>query len=211
MFKLSNDYPIEKLLKRVQWNARIMFIMYAIFIGSGVINIIFIIQKDNFWLLFPVFMGACLILFAPFLFYNYFQNKQNIYSIFTLSEQNSNIIHTLDQKIIKSEKIGERLGISNEYIFSLKSSFYIPFAIPIDHINTVYFKRRWGKRSIGPNIYIITKTGKHYKLPLGAKLLSTANKNRPLDAWILTRIHNHAPKIILGFKYGCNKNLKQLF
>lgn len=213
MFKLWNDYSIEKLLRKVQWNARIMFIVYGIFIFIGIISAILIMRKDNFWLLMPIFMGICLILISPFLIYDYFKNKQNIYSIYTLRKLDSDIVRILDQKVKKSEKICDRLGISNEYIFSLKSTFYIPFAIPIDTINTIYFKRAfgqswsWGNRSLKPNIYIITKVGKHYKLPLGGKIFFMSH-NKPLDTWILKRIHIHAPKIKLGYKDLWNKNLE---
>ena len=209
MFKLFNNYPLHKLLQKVKWNARAMFIVYALFIGVGITSAFMIIKKDNFLLLFPIFIAGGLSLFAPFLLYDYFHNKKNEYSIFTLSNQGFSILDILDEEIIKCEKIGDRFGISKEYLFSMKSTFYIPFAIPTQDIKTVYFFKYpyWQKAGMHLHkntcIYIITKQGLRYKLPFGAKYLM---KSKSTDEWILSRIHVHAPEITLGYKFHLHKN-----
>lgn len=210
MFKLFNDYPLAILLKKVRQNAIMMFVVYALFISAGIISAIMIAQnKHAAWMFLPASLGGGLLLPAPFLLYSYFSNKLDKYSLFT---QEDDKLCVLDKKIRSCEKIGYRLGVSDEFIFSLKSSFYIPFALPIKEIDAVYFNRYWRKGWLqhSVNLNIITKDGSLYKLPLGYKLIVTSEK--PLDEWILARIHVHAPYLLVGIKYGYwqTKNLKEI-
>lgn len=198
MFKLFNDYPLNRLMKKVQTNARIMFAIYAALIISGGICAVFIaMDRYEIWMLLPVFLGGGLSLFAPFLLYDYFHNKRDKYSVFGLSAEDCRL---LDRKIRESERLGDRLGVSDEYIFSMKSSFYIPVALPMREVEAAYFTRyrRKGVRRHSANVAVITTDGVLYRFPLGYKLLC----ENAADELVLSRIQAHAPEALVGIKNG---------
>ena len=197
MFKLINDYNLDTLLKKVKMNAIAMFVVYAVFIVAGVVSWFFVSEKDSIWFIFIVVMSFGLLLVSPFLLFDYYTNKLDNYSIFILG-RNIGAIDLLDDKIKKCETVGDRLGICEEYVFSMKSTFYIPFAIPTGDITAVYFKRSRSKR-IGPydvNLFVITNSGKLYKLPLGAK--GGTRENQYIAKLIMSKVIVYIPNAFLG-------------
>lgn len=212
MFKLFNNYPLAKLLKRVQWNARAMFAAYALFIGAGVVGAVFAVNNTlgSSWvgmLMVVMMLAAGLLLMAPFLLFDYFRHKRRKCSLFM---QDKASLEMWDFKIRESEKIGERLGVSKAYIFSMCSTFYIPSFFPKDTIEAIYSRRyyRKGRLLSDPNIYIICQGNKLYKLPMGGRLITekggllVEKDTQALDEWILSRMHAHMPHVLFGFFYA---------
>lgn len=211
MYKLFNKYPVSKLLKKIQWNARAMFIAYAVFIGAGVTGAIFVgSDMPDEWrvlMLAAMMIGALLTAIAPFLLYDYFSHKHKSCSLFM---QGSASLEIWDSRIAQSESIGGRMGVSDEYIFSACSTFYIPFFFSKDTIKAIYSRRRYHKGRLvsDPNIYLIGRDDGLYILPMGGRLvrekggLVVREGAQTLDEWILSKMHAHMPHVPCGVVYA---------
>lgn len=185
-----------------------MFIAYAFFIGAGAAGAAFAVTNilDKLWggaLTAAMMIAAMLLLIAPFLLYDYFSHKHKKYSLFMQDEA---ALEMWDVEIRKSEEIGGRLGVSDNYIFSACSTFYIPVFFSKDAIKTIYSRRHYRKGRLisDPNMYVICQSGELYKLPMGGRLigekggLAVEKGRQALDEWILSRIHAHMPHVQLG-------------
>lgn len=213
MFSLFNKYPLWELLKKVQRNARAMGVAYAVLIGAGVAGLIFIRNGalEEWWvvLYLAVVLAAMLFIIAPFLLYDYFRHKHQPCSFFL---QDSSSLGEWDAKIRESEQVGGRLGISDEYLFSTCSTFYIPCFFPKDHIQAVYSRRsryrHRGSLRSDTKLYVICRDGALYQLPMGGKLVAQrggliiSRDTQPLDEWILSKIHAHMPHLRFGILYS---------
>lgn len=211
MFSLFNEYPLSTLLKKIRWNARAMFTAYAIFIGAGVAGAILAVNgmPDAYGFVMAVAMmaAALLAVIAPFLLYDYFRHKHDTQSLLMQDESS---LELWDAKIRECEKIGGRIGVSDGFIFSACSTFYIPFFFSRDGITAIYSRRRRrkGRLIIDPNIYVLCQGDRLYTLPMGARLirdkggLAVGEGTRPLDEWVLSRMHAHMPRARIGILHA---------
>lgn len=151
-------------------------------------------MEDYLVLYVFVFSGCIALLVLSFLLYSYSHNKQGKYSIF-LIENILDELDELDEEIRISISLGDRMAISEKYFFCLKSSFYIPYAIPVDDIAVAYIKRT---REYKTFLYLVTKENKHYKMPIGSKIFDKRDIST-FSIQIFSSIHACAPDIILGF------------
>ena len=197
VFKFVKNDNLDTLLKKVKLNAIIMFCAYVVFIVIGIAGSLVMMEKDSSWVLFFIIIGLGALLFLPFLLFDYYSNKLSKYSVFTLSKE-VDAMQVLNEQMKSCEILYDRLAISGEYIFSLKSTFYIPFAFPASDIEAVYFKRYGRRSSYGGNLFVIMKNAKLYKLPLGIKM--TICMKQQIARNIMSYVAKHMTDVFAGLR-----------
>ena len=197
MFKLKNTYSIKKLMQKIELNANIMFSVYIVLVLLALSSFYYnyILHADSLIAYIFIIIGGFSFFILFFLLHDYIKNKKNKYSVFLLSKQPFFSFNELDYKIRNSESLGDRLSISNEYFFCLKSSFYIPFVIPVITISKAYIKIGRGYKV---NLYLVTDKNMTYKMPIGLKFMDSRDFNT-FAQQIFLPISMHAPHITLGF------------
>lgn len=209
MFSFLKSGNLKMISKKVIRNASLMFIVYIVFIITGILGFIFI--KKEFLAVISLILSFILSTFLIVLISAYFLNKYKPYSLLNPKLQKQYTMETLEENLAISTKLGDRLAISQKYIFSLFSSFYIPAVISASDLTMAYFtiRHNYRKSPYSETLYILTNSNKLYKFPLGAKiLLSDLN----IHARVLSEIKNMNSNIMVGYyrSFFATKNINKL-
>jgi hypothetical protein len=192
---------LDKVLKRIKINAATLFVIYALLDIVGLVGFAFVpycdARNEN-WAFIALMIGVIPICLSPYLLYDYFHNKHDRYSIFTLLDKNALFSEKFDDAILNAQLLGPRIALTKEALYFLKSSYYIPFVIPTDDIVWLYVKHRWYYKYPDPNLFAVTKDKWVYKLPLGAKLIFS-NLTKDTETLVLDPLRTVYPHLFFGY------------
>jgi hypothetical protein len=194
---------LDKALERVRRDTAALFVPYMLLDIVGFIGIAFVPYCDarnEVWAFFALLIGIVPICLSPYLLYEYFHHKHDGYSIFTLLNKNAIYGGKFDDAVRNAQLLGSRIAITKDALYSLKSSYYIPFVIPADDMVWIYIERRWYHINgrYNPNLFVVTKGKRVYKLPLGARLFFS-NLTKDSETLLLDPLRMVYPHLFFGY------------
>jgi hypothetical protein len=192
---------LDTALRRVKKDAALLFVFFASLDTIGLIGLAFVPYGDarnEAWAFFAVLIGVVPICLSPYLFYDYFHNKRDRYSIFTLLNENPVCGEKFDNAIRSAYVLGPRIAFTNEALYSLKSSYNIPFVIPADDMVWLYIRRRWYDKHPDHILSVVTKDKRVHRFPLGAKLIMSCPR-KDIEPLILDPLRMAYPELFFGY------------
>lgn len=212
MFSFFKSGNLTTISKKAKLNALLLCIVYTICIVLSGLGFIYI--KEEFLSIIFLMISFALLIFLFFLIGAYFINKYKSYSLLNPKSQKKYTMETLEENLSISEKFGGRLAISENYIFSLFSSFYMPAAVPTSELSIAYFiirprRYHFNRSSYSATLYLLTNSNELYKFPLGAKVILSDWR---IHGKVLQKIENIDSTIMVGYytKIFATKNKDKL-
>jgi hypothetical protein len=192
---------LDETMRRIHRNATALFVLYVLLDAVGLIGIAFIPYceaRNEVWALIAALIGVVPICLSPYLLYEYFHTKHDRYSVFTLLDKNAVCNEAFDDAIRNAQPLGSRIALTQKALYSLKSSYSIPFVIPTKDIVWLYVRRRWYDKHDDHCLSVATKDKRIYRLPLGAKLLFS-NATKGTDTLVLRPLRAAYPHLFVGY------------
>jgi hypothetical protein len=192
---------LNKALKRARRNMAVLFTLYALLDIVGLVGLAFVPYCDarnESWAFIALLIGIVPICLSPYLLYEYFHNKHDRYSILTQLSKDAACSQAFDDAIRSAQIVDSRIAATKEGIYSLKSSYHIPVVIPANDMVWLYIRQRWYYKHPDPQLSIVTRDKRVYKLPLNAKLLFS-NLTQTSESLVLDSLRTVYPHLFFGY------------
>lgn len=166
MFNLYK-HPLHILMAKVKTNAKLLLGVYIIVISLALYytsTLLLGTERIHFFFVFSALLSVLFMFVLIFFAIDYFKTIKSQYSLYTQVAENNAVLDILESELTKSTYFGSRIGIGENHLFTLKSSFYIPYAISLDEIIWVYSYFPSGRGGINrPVLCVFDKFGNKHK------------------------------------------------